>query len=102
METMKQSQDIACLSVETQQRIQVVNTNFNSLSSSVFESLQLEMSETKENIDEMGNTWVEQIQTDLCQLQPVNEHDWVKTLCGVVVGCGVPPHLAVRLYLLHS
>ena len=35
-------------------------------------------------------------------MQPVNEHDWVMTLCGGVVGCGDPPHLAVRLSLLLS
>ena len=42
-------------------------------------------------------TRVDQIYTNLCQLQPANEHDWVMTLCGGVVGSGDPPHFAVRL-----
>jgi hypothetical protein len=39
---------------ETQEKIEVVNRKFNSLSSGVFESLELRMSETKQSHTEMS------------------------------------------------
>ena len=54
LETIKQSQDITSLREETQQRIQVVISKFNSLSSGVYESLELQVSETKQNHTEMS------------------------------------------------
>jgi SMC interacting uncharacterized protein involved in chromosome segregation len=52
--TIKWSQDISAVREETHQRKQVVNSKFNSLSSSVYESLERQMSETKQNHTEMS------------------------------------------------
>jgi hypothetical protein len=49
MQTIKQSQDISSLKKDTQQEIQIVKSKFNSLSSSVYGSSELQMSETKQN-----------------------------------------------------
>lgn len=54
METIKQSQDRSSLKKDTHQKIQIVNIEFNSLSSSVYESSELQMSETKQNHEEMS------------------------------------------------
>jgi formyltetrahydrofolate synthetase len=53
-EITKRSQDITSLTEETQQRIQVVNSKFNSLGSGVYENLELQMSENKQNHKEMS------------------------------------------------
>jgi hypothetical protein len=50
LETIQCSQDVSYLRKETHQKIQDVNSKFNSLSSSVYESLELHMSETKQNL----------------------------------------------------
>ena len=49
LETSKRSQDIISLKEETQQRIQTVNSKFSSLINCVYESLELQMSETKQH-----------------------------------------------------
>jgi len=54
LETTKRSQDITSFREKTQQRIQVVNSKFNSLRSGVYERLELQMSETKQNHKEMS------------------------------------------------
>lgn len=48
-QTLKVSEDVASLREEIQQKIEVVNSKFNSLSSSVNESLKVQMAKTKQN-----------------------------------------------------
>jgi len=54
METIKWSQDRSSLKKDTHQKIQIVNSEFSNLSSSVYESSELQMSETKQNHEEMS------------------------------------------------
>jgi len=49
LETSKRSQNISSLTAKTQQRIQIVNSKFSSLINCVYESLELQMSETKQH-----------------------------------------------------
>ena len=49
LETSKRSMEITFLKKETQQRIQTINSKFTSLSNFVYESLELQMSETKQH-----------------------------------------------------
>jgi hypothetical protein len=54
MESVKRSQDISFVRKEMQEKIEVVNRKFSSLISGVFESLELQMSETKQSRTEMS------------------------------------------------
>jgi predicted nucleic acid-binding Zn-ribbon protein len=54
METIKRSRDISSLKKDTHQTIQIVNSEFSSLNSSVYESSELQMSETKQNHEEIS------------------------------------------------
>jgi len=54
MQTIKRSQDKSSLKKDTQRKIQIVKSEFNSLSSSVYGSSELQMSETKQNHEEMS------------------------------------------------
>jgi uncharacterized protein YfcZ (UPF0381/DUF406 family) len=54
METIKWSQDRSSLKKDAHQKIQIVNSEFNSSSSNVYESSELQISETKQNHEEMS------------------------------------------------
>ena len=54
LETSKRSQDISSLKVETQQSIQIVNSKFGSLINGEYESLELQMSETRQHHTEIS------------------------------------------------
>jgi hypothetical protein len=53
LEAIKRSRDMSFLKEETQQRIQIVNSKFSSLINGVYESMELQMSETKQNHTEI-------------------------------------------------
>jgi hypothetical protein len=54
METVKRCQDISFVREEMQENIEVVNRKFSSFIRGVFESLELQMSETKQSRTEMS------------------------------------------------
>ena len=54
LEAIKRSRDMSFLKEETQQRIQIVNSKFSSLINGVCESMELQMSETKQNHTEIS------------------------------------------------
>ena len=54
LETSKRLQDISSLKVETQRGIQIVNSKFGSLINGVYESLELQMSETRQHHTEIS------------------------------------------------